>query len=116
MGKVELKFDTKLAFDGNRTRTPSLPGLGSPSNPGTDLTFRPRKLTVSFPVSSYLCVKPNSLCLHIREGEYTKGGHIAVIGHRVRNQAPVLVFLFFLYLTITLSLMYSDAYNARIIG
>ena len=24
MGKVELKFDTKLAFDGDRTRTPSL--------------------------------------------------------------------------------------------
>ena len=59
MIKVELKFDTKLAFDGDRTRTPSLP-LGSPSKPGTDLTFRPRKLTVSFPVSSYLCVKPNS--------------------------------------------------------
>ena len=63
MGKVELKFDTKLAFDGNRTRTPSLP-LGSLSKLEIDLTFRPRKLTVSLPVSSYLCVKPHSLAYY----------------------------------------------------
>ena len=90
--------------------------LGSPSKPGTNLTFRPRKLAVRFPFPA-ICVSNLTLYAYIYEKGSTQKEVTSlsqVTGSEIRRQSSY--FYFYLYLTITLSLMHSDAYNARIIG